>query len=310
VSALAGRPTGALASLAPFVAPGSSKGVAFALAAGGGALELDIRSALDPARAKRRPGFFAAFPSFDPTLAGTLPTGTLAYAGFGRPADALSSLLAQAHTEEPGLARALTRTLVRARRAGHLNVARDLQPALGTEGALALEPGPAAGAPYVLYVGDGIQPNAARPALVRLQEPIAHALGAPRHAKFETTPIAGVTARTLAVSRSLQVSYAIVDGRLVVATDPSGIAAVAKGGGLGSSRAYEAALAGSPSTPSVVAYLGVHGLLTLAERAGLARDPAYAAFAPELRRLEALGISVAGSSDSLATDARLVIGGG
>jgi hypothetical protein len=340
VAAIAGSPTGVLSSLAPFFAPRATRGVAVGLVAGDGSLELEIRSALDPARAKARPGFFAAFPPFEGTLAAELPASTLAYLGIGEPGRAISSLLAQASTEEPGLARAITAVIGEIRKSGHVAVGRDLLPALGGEGALALEPAPpaatpkggggskpsrlaplpgledagtaAGGAPYLLYLGGDIDPATARPALVRLEAPIARALapGSGRPA-FSSQRIAGVTARTLAASPTIDLAFAIVGGRLVIASNPAGVAAVAHGaGGLGSTSTYEAATAGFPASSSVLAYLDLRGLVALGEQAGLARSPAYAAFAPEIHRLAALGVSVTASPDSLATDARLVLGAG
>ncbi len=57
----------------------------------------------------------------------------------------------------------------------------------------------------------------------------------------------------------------------------------------------------------MLGYLNLGALIALAERAGLAANPAYATFAPEIRRLEALGIAVQGTSHQLSTDARLVV---
>jgi hypothetical protein len=119
--------------------------------------------------------------------------------------------------------------------------------------------------------------------------------------------VAGVRAQSLEVSPTFDLTYAIVGGRLVVATDPAGIAAVARGGGLGSSPPYREAVAGFPGSSSFLAYLDLQGLVALGEAAGLAESPAYAAFAPDIHRLRSLAISVAAAPDSLATDARLVI---
>jgi hypothetical protein len=54
--------------------------------------------------------------------------------------------------------------------------------------------------------------------------------------------------------------------------------------------------------------LNLSGLITLGEQAGLAQDPAYEAFAPEIRKLQALGLAVQESPTQLATDVRLVVG--
>ena len=56
-------------------APGASSGLAASLSAGDDELELAVRSALDPERATE-PGFFAAFPAFEPSLAERLRPAT------------------------------------------------------------------------------------------------------------------------------------------------------------------------------------------------------------------------------------------
>jgi hypothetical protein len=344
VATLAGRPAGLLSTLAPFFGPGATTGVAAGLVAADGSLELEIRSALDPSRARARPGFFAASAPFEETLAAALPADTLAYLGIGRPGRAIASLVSQVSTEEPGLARAISALLGRIRAGGGPAPRRDLLAALGSEGALALEPAPApsaaarqagaakpsrsaplagvgrgaapgaasAGTPYLLYVGTGVDPQAARPALARLATPLAHALApgaAP--ARFTSRRIAGVTAHSLQAPFGLGLTYAIVGDRVVVATNPAGIAAVANAdGGLAATAAYQEASAGFPASSSLIAYLDLRDLLALGERAGLTRSPAYATFATEVRRLTALAVSVTSAPDSLATDARLMLASG
>src|SRR5207247_2641160 len=128
--------------LSPFVDPGASRGVAAALVANGSNVELAIRSVLDPHRARSSPGFFSAFPSFDPDLAGALPGDSLGYVGVGDPGRALRSLLEQATAEEPGLADAFTALVQQLNHVGGVDVEKDLLPSLGDEAALALEPAP------------------------------------------------------------------------------------------------------------------------------------------------------------------------
>ena len=271
-------------------------------------LRLEIRSALDQKLAAAKPGFFAAFPSFDPTLAAKLPAGTLAYLGFGRPGQAISALLRQASSQEPGLARAALGLLSRARKVSHLAVSGELLSALGREGALALEPAPRGGVPYLLYLGSGIDAKRTRAALARLQIPLARSLGSGAGG-FQGTRIAGVQAQTLTVSPAIELSYAIVSGQLVVATNPAGIAAVAHGV-LSSTPTYGQATAGMGGPVSLQTYLDLGGLIALGERAGLASDPAYAAFAPDFHQLQASALSVTRTPQQLATDGRLVLGAG
>jgi hypothetical protein len=109
----------------------------------------------------------------------------------------------------------------------------------------------------------------------------------------------------------VDLTYAIFDGLLVIATDPSGVErAVDDEGGLAGSDAYRRATAGFPDRPSVLAYLDLGGLVSLAENAGLGEDPAYATFAQDLRRLEALGVAIESTPETLSTDARVLVSAG
>ena len=68
-------------------------------------------------------------------------------------------------------------------------------------------------------------------------------------------------------------------------------------------------LSGLSGSRSLLAYLNLRGLIAVGERAGLAANPGYRALAPEIHRLEALGISVASAPDDLETSVRLLVGG-
>ena len=100
IAELVAAPAGPLATLSTLVNPDASEGVAVALVAGDDELELAVRSELAPRRAKRHPGFFSAFPAFDPDLAGLLPGDTLGYLGFGDPGKT-SQLAAEAGEAPP-----------------------------------------------------------------------------------------------------------------------------------------------------------------------------------------------------------------
>ena len=79
------RPEAPLASLEAFVNARATLGAGAALVATESGLELEIHSVLDPERAESAPGFFAAFPSFEPELAGELSEDALAYLALGDP---------------------------------------------------------------------------------------------------------------------------------------------------------------------------------------------------------------------------------
>ena len=287
---------------------------------------------LDPQRARSSPGFFSAFPPFDPDLAGALPTGSLGYVGIGRPGKALHSLLQQATAEEPGLAEAFTGLVKRLNQIGGVNLEKDLLPSLGDEAALAIEPtptgkgsssskgGPAPGTlsqpgtPFLLFLASGVDEQRARDALARLEAPVARAFGQSSGLAvpaFGQLKLGNVEAQSLRLSPAVDLTYAIFDGILAIATDPAGVdRAVSGDGGLAGSDAFRSATGGFPGEPSVLAYANLGGLISLAESAGLGEDPAYATFAQDLRRLEALGVAVESTPEMLSTDARLLVGAG
>jgi hypothetical protein len=166
--------------------------------------------------------------------------------------------------------------------------------------------------PYVEFVGSGIDSARARGALARLQEPISKALkpSSERQAPvFVDREIEDITAHSLRLSPTVDLTYAVDGSDLVVATDPGGVQRLVAGeGGLDGTDLFDRATEGLPDEVSVLGYLNLQGLIALGERAGLAEDPAYTTFAPEIRAAEALGLAVRSSPDELDTDVRLIVG--
>lgn len=333
---------GPLSSLEPFVDAGASRGAALSLGIAEGALELAVRSSLDPERSKADPGFFAAFPAFEPTLVDLLGSNSLGYLGIGDPGKTVRELISQASAEAPALADAFASLVERLRELGEVNIERQLLPALGTQAAVGLQPGPEGNVPaeqtttapaptpeglesgpgpevpseppvpVLQFVADGVDTGKARRALANLQGPIADALGSEASLQapvFDRRELNGVEVQTLRVSPTVNLTYGLTDDRLAIATQPSGVEQLISGdGGLGRSGIYERATDGFPDEPSMLAYLNLSGLINLAEREGLAEDPAYAVYAQEISRLEALGVVVDSGAEAIETDARLVIG--
>jgi hypothetical protein len=350
IARLVANPRAPLATLASVINPGASRGVAAALVASPDGIDVDVRSELDPERAKAHPGFFSAFSSFTPTLAAVLPAGSLGYLGFGDPGSTLKSLLEQASVEEPGLAAAVGSLTKRVKQLGNVDLEKDLLPSLGDEAAFALQPTPSAGAlgagnggkhrggkgsdspappgtppapegalsnsqtPFLEFIGAGIDAGAAGKALASLQEPIAKALNASSDGQapaFSEHKVGDATAQSLQLSPTVDLTYAISGSNLVIATNPAGVEQVATGdGGLDGAPLFDQATSGFPGTPSVLGYLDLGRLISLGEEAGLSQDPAYATFAPEIRTLRALGLAVQSSPDELSTDLRLVVAQG
>jgi hypothetical protein len=313
IAKLVGNPRGPLATLDAVVDPTASDGVAMALVADNQGIDVDIRSELNAERAKAQPGFFAAFPQFEPTLTGSLPAGSLAYAGIADPGHALVSLLAQASADQPGLAAGVAALVQRVKRLGKVDVEHELLPSLGDEAAFAIQPAAAGGIPYLEFLGSGIDAQRADRGLASLQGPIADALNATtgQAPGFTQTNVDGITAHSVQVSPTVNLTYAIANSVLLIATDPAAVKQLAGDQStLADDGTFKEATDGLPSSVSLLAYLNLGGLVTLGEQAGLAQDPAYEVFAPEIRRLQALGVAVQQSPTRLATDVRLIVGSG
>jgi hypothetical protein len=305
---------GALATLAPFLSPGASRGAAVALTATDEGFELAIRSALDPERARSAPGFFAAFPAFDASLPELLPAQSLAYLGFGDPGATVRALLAQASAQAPGIAAGFEQLVSRLRREGGVDLERDLLDALGGEAALVVGAPPGAAArPYLALVSAGVDEQRARRALAALQAPLAAAVdpGTDLQAPvFGEAEIGGVQARSLRISPTVELTAAVFGGLAVIATDPSALRALAADQGrLADSELYRRATEelGEDAQSSLSGYLDLGELVAIGEQLGLAEDPAYVTFAADFRRLEALGLAVSSSEEALDTDARLLL---
>ena len=330
-----------LSALEPFVDATASEGVAASIGADDGALELAIRSTLDPERAESNPGFFAAFPAFDPELPQRLSRRTLGYVGLAEPGTTVRELLAQATAEAPALAEGFAEAAERLRDLGDVELEDQLLPSLGGEAAFALQPGsgdptvseseeagtapPAVpeglpqgtplaeepGVPVLQFLAEGVDSERARRTLAQLQGPIAEALGGEDSLQapvFDPRELEGTELQVLRVSPTVNLTYAIAGDDLAVATQPEGVEEIVAGdGGLDEEDMFDAATEEFDDEPSLLAYLDLAGLVDLGEREGLAEDPAYALFATEIRRLLAAGLSVTAEPTSLESGLRIVI---
>ncbi len=312
IAELVAEPGAPLATLASVINPDASEGAAVSLVAHDDGLDFALRSELAPGRAKRHPGFFSAFPSFQPDLAGLLPGDSLGYLGIGDPGTTLASLLKQARATEPGLAAAVGDLLAQVRQLGEVDLEQDLLPSLGGEAAIALQP--TGTIPFLEFLAADVDADRATEALARLVGPITQALNpstslqAPVVSERE---VDGLTAQSVRLSPTIELTYAIDGSTLVAATDFAAVEQLASGeGGLDEEELFDRATDGLPSDLSLLGYLDLGGLIALGERAGLSEDPAYVTFASEIQRLEALGLAVQSSPDELSTDARLIVGAG
>jgi Protein of unknown function (DUF3352) len=335
-------PRASLGSFESFVNAKATRGAGVALVATDDGLELAIHSELDPERHKSEPGFFNALPPFDPNLAGEVSEGALAYLALGDPAASVEGLLAQATAEAPALVAGFADVGKRLRETGKVSIEKDLLPLLTSQAAVSVEPSGAPpsgggtpeteipggagvpegapspeaaavpGIPHVNAVVEEVDAEAARKALARLQVPIAKALNpeSGRQAPvFQQDEIEGVPVHSLRISPTVNLSYAIVDGELVISTDSQGVARVLGGGSsLEDSASFEDTTEGFPDEVSALLYLNLNGLLALAEQAGLSEDPAYAVFSEDFRRLRGLGVAVERSDEEIDTEVKLTAG--
>ena len=315
IAELVSSPRGPLATLASVINPDASEGAAMALVADDHGLDVALRSKLAPRRARRNPGFFSAFPAFEPDLAASLPAESLGYVGIGDPGITLSSLLRQARATEPGLAAAVGDLVQRVRQLGEVDLEKDLLPSLGGEAAIALQPAPSGSRiPFLELVAADVDADRASEALARLQGPIAQALNpsvALQAPVVRESEVGGLTAHSVRLTPTVDLTYAIDGTTLVLATDPAAVEQLASGeGGLDSEELFDRATGGFADDLAMLGYLNLGDLIALGESAGLSEDPAYVTFASEIRELRAVGLAIESSPEELSTDARLIVGGG
>jgi hypothetical protein len=312
------RSSGLLRTLAPLIAPDSTRGAAAAISASGDELELSVRSLLDPELERSSPNFFSAFPEFEPELPQKLSDQALAYLGLGAPGQTVRELLAQAGAGAPGIADSFSDLVRSLKRRDAVDLEADLLGSLGDEAAFAVEPGAAggggqggSGVPYLQFLARGVDEEKTRQALANLQGPLSQAAspgGDLQAPVFGEQEVNGVQVHSLRISPTIDLAYAIFDGLAVIATDPAGVAQVASGeGGLDSDGSYEQATDGFSEEPSLLAFFDLRRLLAEGFAIGLAQVPAFNTFADDFRHLDALGLQVQASADEISTDSRLVL---
>jgi len=285
-----------------FVDYGATTGFAASASAGDEGIELDLVSDLDPKLLKQSPTVFANLPQFEPGLVSEAGESTLAYVGVGDLGPTLSELVGGAGGGD--LARSLRALSKGLQKEAKVNPLRDLLPALRGEAALVAEPTDAV--PFASLIVDGVDEDAAAESLAKLQGPVLKALKGSTPGqirRFEEREIDGVATRSVPVSGTVELAYAVFDGKLVVSTDPEGIAQVRQeGGGLADSMAFERATDDLPEVVSALVFLNLDELLGLAEQAGLAEDPTYASLSDDLDKIESLALAVSATDNELRSE--------
>jgi hypothetical protein len=304
---LAGKP-GTATQLNTFVDYGATAGMAVSLRARDDGVEVNLVSDLDPKLEQKNPTVFASLPRFGPALADEAGSRALGYIGVGDLGPALNRALATAGAGAQGLAGSLRRLAQRLQKEAGVDPLKDLLPALGGQAALVAEPTDTL--PYASLIVDGVDEKKAADALASLQRPLLRAVGTGtgQVPSFQSREIDGVAVHSVQVSPTVELSYAIFDGKLVISTQPEGISQVRSSGEtLAGTGAYEAATGHLPDSVSALVFLNLDEVLGLAQQAGLAEDPLFASLSEDISHVQSLGLAVRGSDEELRSELFLAI---
>ena len=291
-----------------FVDLDATEGIGIALEARADGLGLSVVSLLDPERTAVAPGFFSAFPAFEPQAAQALGPETLAMLDFSDPSQTVRDLLDQASAASPSLADAFDRLAAGLRRGG-VNLEGGLLPMLRGEAAVAFAA--PEGLPRATFLATGVDEEEIRPAVAQLQAPLIEAIDPAQTGQaptFSQREIAGVTAQSLQLTPLIELTYAVKEGTLAVSTDPGGVAdALAGGAALAGEPAYKAVTTPPGTRISALVFVDIAGLAQVAESQAIVRIRGYARFREEIGRLAALGLTVRSDENRLQTSAFLNI---
>ncbi len=151
----------------------------------------------------------------------------------------------------------------------------------------------------------------ANEALAGLQKPLLTALapeGGGQVPSFKESEVEGVTVRSVQASTTVNLSYAVFDGKLVVSTDPAGIAQVRAGGQtLADSGAYERATDQLPDQVSALVFLNLDELFGQVTRTDLVEDPYFANLSVLFDNASSLGLAVNGEDDLIRSELFLAL---
>ena len=299
--------TGA-SQLDTFVDYGATSGMAAGARARDDGVQINLVSDRDPRLEQRSPTVFASLPQFEPGLADEAGPRALGYIGVGELGPAINKALETAGQGAQGLAGSLRALAQNLQREAGVDPLKDLLPALGGQAALVAEP--TAAAPYATLIVDDVDEGKATDALASLQAPLLRSLsaGQAQIPSFQSRDIDGIQVRSVQISPSIDLSYAVFDGKLVISTQPQGISQVrSSGDDLAGTSAFQDATDRLPDRVSALVFLNLNEVLGLAQRAGLAENPLYASLSEDISRVGSLGLAVNGSEDELQSELFLAI---
>jgi hypothetical protein len=272
------------------------KGAGLGLVAHDKGARIVVRSELDP-KVKRA----QTFKPFEPALQQQVPKGVLGYLGVSGLSTALNRVLAAAGPQTAGLGALLSRAGRQLDQQSGGRLTREVLAALQGEVAVTLTP--SVPAPVLTVVAHAR--NDTGRTLAQLETPIARLLG--KSARFQGTSVAGKRVRLLKAG-PISIAYAVFDGKLVISTAASGIAAIARGGDhLDQQDSFKTVAGDAPGKVSSLLFLDFTELLRLGEQTGLGDSRAYQSVRDDLQKVRAVGAWSSGSGDESNAEINLSI---
>jgi hypothetical protein len=183
----------------------------------------------------------------------------------------------------------------------------ELLPALGGQAALVAEP--TDGGPFASLIVDGVDEDQTAQALARLQRPLLRALGTGGRQvpRFEETEVEGVPVRSVQASPTVNLSYAVFDDKLVVSTDPAGIAQVRGDGGLEGAKPFERATDELPDEVSALVFINLDELFGQVTRTDLVEDPFFANLSVLFENATSVALAVNGDDEQIRSELFLAL---
>jgi Protein of unknown function (DUF3352) len=251
-----------------------------------------IRGSLSDVEFERLPGSALGDPTFAPQLPRSVPADAIAYYGVG----GVTRLFRRLEVLSGGRASELARGFERLRRQLRPSGVRALTRALR----------PLESPVISLIVADTTREEGGD-ILIALQPVLSRVVGTTQGGAAATLipgSEAGVDTVTLRLSPELSLTYAALEDRLVVSTDPSGIRQLATAGEtLVDEAAFAPGMRELLEGLTSLLFLDLHRLSSLAERAGFGTTPEYRAIEPELERIGAVSVITQSERGSQTTQA-------
>ena len=243
-----------------------------------------------------------------------MPSGALAYlglAGLDRAAGRLLALAGASGVNGAGVAQLAAGARATLERRAGVDLDRDVLSVL--RGVAALFVLPAVPAPTLAVVAKTPDEKRTREALAKLQLPLARlfappSTGAGQAPTFQDRDIGGVDAFQLRLTPTVELDYAVFDGKLVIATSLAGIRRIKDHKqSLTDDATFQSVLSGRPSKVTSLVFLDFGQLLSLSERTGLGQDPAYLAVRNDLHRIRAVGVATSAGKDETTAEITIAL---